>query len=172
MMGWEWRRGYLAAGAALALAGCALPPIEAAHEDVICGQAATMIPNGERGCSSPGADGCAAFDAANSKWIVRYSTENPTVLRHEREHVCGMSHKEPWARLKKGVSCTEVTQAGATAWRAGDIMCRGGTGELSLETDAWAVEKTRRMQERSKAIDPIEGVFSTKKEADGLGEKR
>lgn len=148
----------LGLAAAAGLAGCSALNPPAPYEERICGKLATMIPDGQDGCSGSGADGCAAFNGEH--WIVRYSTMDPGVLIHEREHLCGMSHKEPWARLQSGLRCTEVTQSGSTEWRPGEMMCRRRSGGLYVERSAWIIEQAKSIQARSQAADPMAEILA------------
>lgn len=165
----------LGVAAVFGLSGCVMLEPPAPYQEKICGKVATMIPDGQDGCSGTGADGCAAFNGAH--WIVRYSTLDPGVLIHEREHLCGMSHKEPWARLQSGLRCTEVTQSGSTDWRPGEIMCRRRSGGLYVERAPWIVEQTKKLQERSRATDPMAEVLApdqpsaAAKRAEGAADK-
>lgn len=134
------------------MAGCAQAP--PTRQEWVCGKEVAMIPDGQEECSaSVAADGCAVYDGKT--WTVRYAADDAFALAHEREHVCGMSHKEPWARLPQDLNCSQVTQSGSTAWKVGQTMCRKRSGPVYAESNPWVVDQTRRQQEASHATDPM-----------------
>ena len=128
------RKGTVAAAAcflALGLTGCVAPgPV---YDAMVCGHQVTYHPDDLQPCAR-GAAACTLRQGA-SAYDVHYSTLDTGVIDHENEHVCGMHHREPWVSVA-GVSCTEVTEAGASEWKIGDVMCRVDSGPPVRITDA------------------------------------
>jgi hypothetical protein len=116
---------------ALGTTACVSPgPI---YQASVCGQQVTYHPDDLAPCAH-GASACTMQSGAGH-YDVHYSTLDPGVMDHEREHVCGMRHREPWVYVA-GKSCTVVTEGGNTGWKKGDVMCRVDAGPPVRITDA------------------------------------
>lgn len=144
----------LAAGALLSSCAATHPntgrtPTSSSSE-MVCGKLALLVPDYLDGCPD-GSGACAWFDGAH--WVLQYPSNDPVALAHEKEHACGMVHKQPWARVGfLGVDgCAEVTEGGETQWRAGDVMCRGFSGGIRKETDPARIARVREIQSQSPA---------------------
>ena len=115
---------------ALILAGCVAPG--QAYESALCGRQVTYHPDDLKPCAR-GATGC-TLQSGQEAYHVYYSSLDSGVMEHEKEHVCGMRHREPWVNVS-GNACTEVLEGGGTAWKKGDIMCRLNAGSPVRITD-------------------------------------
>jgi len=129
---WTGGSARLAAIAVLALGVSACVAPGPVHEAMVCGQKVTFHPDDLKPCNS-GASACSVLTSGQG-YNVYYSTMDQSVLGHEEEHVCGMRHKEPWVSVG-GKACTVVTEAGNTAWKKGDVMCRVDSGPPVKITD-------------------------------------
>lgn len=115
---------------ALGLAACVGPgPV---YQGTVCGQQVTFHPDDLKPCAN-GATACTT-QRGDKSYAVYYSTLDTGVMDHEKEHVCGMRHKEPWVYVF-GKSCTVVTEGGSTGWKKGDVMCRVDAGPPIKITD-------------------------------------
>jgi hypothetical protein len=115
---------------ALAATACVSPgPV---YQASVCGQQVTYHPDDLKPCRN-GASAC-TVQQGGSSYHVHYSTLDGGVMEHEKEHVCGMRHQEPWVYVA-GKSCTVVTEGGNTAWKKGDVMCRVDAGPPVRITD-------------------------------------
>ncbi len=115
---------------ALILAGCVAPG--QAYESALCGRQVTYHPDDLKPCAR-GATGC-TLQSGQEAYHVYYSSLDSGVMEHEKEHVCGMRHREPWVPVG-GKVCTVVTDGGTTGWKRGDIMCRVDAGPPIKMTD-------------------------------------
>jgi hypothetical protein len=116
---------------ALGVAACVGPgPV---YQGAVCGMQVTFHPDDLKPCAR-GATACTLQQGA-SAYQVYYSTLDEGVMDHEKEHVCGMRHREPWVYVA-GKTCTVVTEGGNTHWKKGDVMCRVDAGPPVKITDA------------------------------------
>lgn len=115
----------------LSLSACVSPG--AIYQSTVCGHQVTYYPDDLKPCAR-GSSACTLQLGPNS-YDVHYSTLDTSLLDHEREHICGMRHREPWINIA-GHSCTEVTAGGVTGWNKGDVMCRVDSGPPVRIADA------------------------------------
>lgn len=106
------------------VAACAAAP-GPVREAMVCSKTVRFHPDNLTPCA-PGATAC-ALRTSSTSYSIYYASFDEAALEHEQEHACGMRHKEPWVFVG-GKSCTVVTDPGSTAWKAGDVMCRGDAG--------------------------------------------
>lgn len=127
----------------LSLAGCASlnPPPE--FTETHCGKTVLMLPDRIEACPA-GSSGC-AWEVGVDAWAITYPPNSASVKEHEIEHVCGMSHRQPWVPVGLLRVCTEVTQAGSTAWIPGQVMCRFAGGDIFLEKNPSVIERVRKL---------------------------
>lgn len=124
----------------------------ASHTEIICGKMALLVPDFLEGCPN-GSGACASFDGQH--WVLQYPSGDPVVLAHEKEHACGMEHREPWVDigLFGSLRCVEVTAGGQTLWTASDVMCRGISGDIYKETDPARIDRVRHLQHQARPTD-------------------
>jgi uncharacterized protein YodC (DUF2158 family) len=127
------------------LAGCSSLALQSSKPfiETVCGKPVMMIADNFAGCSE-GSRACAWFDGW--RWTIRYPSGDTEAIAHEKEHVCGMRHKEPWTKVESATWCTEVTESGDTSWRPGEIICRAPTGEIRKLTQESTIEHVRDQQ--------------------------
>lgn len=130
----------------LSCTGCAsLAPANPPPEFIQthCGNKVLMLPDRIEACPA-GTGGC-AWKLDTHAWAITYPSNSNSVKEHEIEHVCGMTHREPWVAAGLFTACAEVIDGGSTAWTPGQVMCRRLNGDVRIEKDPAVIERVRKL---------------------------
>ncbi len=104
--------------------------------EMICGKKVTIYPMSRNlSCGSDTVAGGCTTPTGPDSYDIHYNAWDHAILEHEKEHPCGMRHTKPWRPVGFGL-CAKVLEGGQTQWKAGDIMCRMGSGPPEKMDDA------------------------------------